>query len=142
MQRYVSCDFNNVFLIITILLILALTSRDKTKTVIPEAPIAESLSFSNAEEVVESPVQFTSSRGPCKSKFDTPQSRFTGSGYSLRGTNSEIPLSASSSSSNLTGSGFRRLESSLSRSDSTRLETRFSEKDRNEHFQGTGHRLN
>ena len=141
MLCYMLYNPNNTFLTHFIAIISSLTSRDKTKTVIPEAPIAESLSFSNAEEVVESPIQFTSSRGPCKSKFNTPQSRFSGSGYSLRGTNSETPLS-SSSSSNLTGSGFRRLESSLSRSDSTRLETRFSEKDRNEHFQGTGHRLN
>ena len=109
---------------------------------IPEAPITESISFSNAEEIAESSIQSSSSRGLCKSKFDTPQNYFSGSGYSLRGTKSEQTQPLSSSVSNLTNSGFRRVESSLSRSDSVRLETRFSEKDRNEDFQGTGHRLN
>lgn len=110
-----------------------LHSRGKSKAVIPEVPASSGMQFTNVGEMVDEEATLSPSKSLPVSKFRTKRNYFEGEGHSLKTTKSE-PARPSRPS------GFRREESN-SRSVATLPESRFTQKDKEEHFKGSGHKL-
>ena len=105
----------------------------KSKAVIPEVPASSGVQFTNVGETVDEEATLSPSKSLPVSKFRTKRNYFEGEGHSLKATKSE-PARPSRPS------GFRREESN-SRSVATLPESRFTQKDKEEHFKGSGHKL-
>ena len=103
-----------------------LHSRGKSKAVIPEVPASSGVQFTNVGETVDEEATLSPSKSLPVSKFRTKRNYFEGEGHSLKATKSE-PARPSRPS------GFRREESN-SRSVATLPESRFTQKDKEEHF--------
>lgn len=117
-------------------MIVMIHSSGKNKAVIPEAPTTSSMQFTDVGETMDEEATLFPTKSIPVNKFKTKRNYFEGEGHSLRATKSEPCQSGLLSRQ----SGFRRVEST-SNNVTTLPESRFTQKDKEEHFKGNGHKL-
>lgn len=110
-----------------------LHSRGKSKAVIPEVPASSGVQFTNVGETVDEEATLSPSKSLPVSKFRTKRNYFEGEGPFAEGHKERARTAVQTVRIQ---AGREQFESVA-----TLPESRFTQKDKEEHFKGSGHKL-